>query len=224
MAGLHYRGVLFDFNGTLLYDSDKHKRAWQLFLGERLGVTITEDEVRKNCLGQSNFEILPRYFGASLTREELTQLALEKEAVYRRLCLAEEESFQLVEGAVAYFEHLKELNIPFTIATGSEISNVRFYFEKFELGKWFAFDRVVFDDGSMPGKPAPDVYLRAADKLGLSATACLVFEDSRSGVQAAKNANVYAVVQLLEKPGDPLYEGTALTVQDFTDVAVFDAL
>ena len=53
---------------------------------------------------------------------------------------------------------------------------------------------------------------------------CLVLEDSRSGVQTAGNANAYAAVQLLEKAGDPIYEKTALTVCDFTDIAAFDAL
>lgn len=53
---------------------------------------------------------------------------------------------------------------------------------------------------------------------------CLVPEDSRSGVQAAGNVNAYAAVQLLKKPGDPLYGGRALTVKDFTDIAAFDAL
>ena len=219
-----YGGVLFDFNGTLFYDSGKHKQAWQIFLGERLGIEITEQEVRQNCLGQSNYEILPRYFGQDLTPEALTRLAFEKEALYRTLCKRDDRTFHLVKGAQAYFEHLRDLGIPFTIATGSAIDNVQFYFDEFEIGRWFSLDKIVLDDGTLPGKPDPAVYLRAAEKLGLSASACLVFEDSRSGVQAARNANAYAVVQLLEKPGDPLYEGTALTVRDFTDIVAFDEL
>ena len=221
---MNYRGILFDFNGTLFFDSPKHKEAWQIFLPEKLGIDITEEEVRKNCLGQSNTEILTRYFGADLTREEIDRLADEKESLYRSLCKKDDKTFHLVKGAEAYFDHVKELGIPFTIATGSEIGNVRFYFEEFGIGRWFDFDKVVLDDGIIPGKPAPDLYLRAAEKLGLSASDCLIFEDSRSGVQAARNAKAHAIVQLLEKDGDPLYEGTALTVRDFTDIAAFDAL
>ena len=224
MANPKHRGVLFDFNGTLFYDSEKHKEAWQIFLGDRLGIEITEAEVRRSCLGQSNYEILPRYFGSHLTREELVRLAYEKEALYRTLCKRDEKTFHLVAGAEVYFEHLTERGIPFTIATGSEIDNVQFYFKEFDIGRWFSFDRIVLDDGTLPGKPAPDVYLRAAEKLGLSPSECLVFEDSRSGVLAARNANAHAVVQLVEKDGDPLYEGTALQVHDFTDIAAFDAL
>ena len=221
---MNYRGILFDFNGTLFFDSAKHKEAWQIFLPEKLGVDITEEEVRKNCLGQSNHEILTRYFGADLSKSEIDRLANEKESLYRSLCKKDDKTFHLVKGAEAYFEHITELGIPFTIATGSEIGNVKFYFEEFGIGKWFSLDKMIWDDGILPGKPNPELYLKAAEKIGVSASECLIFEDSRSGVLAARNANAHAIVQLVEKDGDPLYEGTALTVHDFTDIAAFDAL
>ena len=221
---MNYRGVLFDFNGTLFFDSEKHKEAWQIFLPEKLGIDITEAEVRKNCLGQSNHEILTRYFGLDLPKSEIDRLADEKESLYRSLCLKDEKTFHMVKGAETYFDHLKELKIPFTIATGSEIGNVSFYFKEFGIGRWFSLDKMVWDDGVIPGKPAPDLYLRAAEKIGVPASECLIFEDSRSGVQSARNAGAYGVVQLLEKDGDPLYDGTLLTVRDFTDVSAFDAL
>lgn len=221
---MNYCGVLFDFNGTLFFDSKKHLEAWQIFLPERLGIEITEEEVRKNCLGQSNPEILTRYFGEDLSKSEIDRLAFEKESLYRSLCKRDEETFHLVKGAEDYFDHLKECGIPFTIATGSEISNVKFYFEEFGIDRWFSLDKMVWDDGVLPSKPNPELYLRAAEKIGVSASECLIFEDSRSGVLAARNANAHAIVQLVEKDGDPLYEGTALTVRDFTGVAAFDAL
>ena len=221
---MNYRGILFDFNGTLFFDSEKHKEAWQIFLPEKLGIDITEEEVRKNCLGQSNHEILTRYFGENLSKSEIDRLADEKESLYRSLCKKDDKTFHMVKGAEAYFDHLKELGIPFTIATGSEIGNVKFYFEEFGIGRWFSLDKMVWDDGILPGKPNPALYLCAAEKIGVSASECLIFEDSRSGVLAARNANAHAIVQLVEKDGDPLYEGTALTVHDFTNIAVFDAL
>ena len=224
VLNMNYRGVLFDFNGTLFFDSEKHKEAWQIFLPEKLGIEITEEEIRKNCLGQSNPQILTRYFGTDLSHSEIDRLAYEKEALYRSLCKKDEKTFHLVKGAEAYFDHLKELGIPFTIATGSEIENVKFYFEEFNIGRWFSLDRMVWDDGVIPSKPNPELYLRAAEKIGVPASECLIFEDSNSGVKAARNANAHAIVQLVEKDGDPLYEGTALTARDFTDIAAFDAL
>ena len=116
---MNYRGIIFDFNGTLFFDSEKHKQAWQIFLPEKLGMDITEDEVRKNCLGQTNAEILRRYFGEDLSDAEVDRLAYEKEALYRSLCVKDAATCHLVDGAVEYFDHIKELGIHFTIATGS---------------------------------------------------------------------------------------------------------
>lgn len=221
---MNYRGVLFDFNGTLFFDSSKHLKAWQIFLKDRLGIELSDEEGRKSVLGRSNHELISRYFGADLDKRTKEQLAFDKEDLYRSLCRSDKETFHLVRGAEEYFAHLKENGIPFTLATGSEIHNVRFYLDELGMDKWFSLDDIVWDDGVIPGKPDPTLYLRAAEKLGVRASECLVFEDSRSGVGAARNANAYAIVQLLEKDGDPIYEGTALTVRDFTDHAAFDAL
>lgn len=221
---MNYRGVLFDFNGTLFFDSEKHKQAWQIFLPEKLGISVTEEEIRRNCLGQSNHEILTRYFGKDLSENELARLTFEKESLYRSLCKKDEGSFHLVRGAVEYFDYLTARGIPFTIATGSEIGNVKFYFEEFNIGRWFSLDKMVWDDGVIPSKPDPALYLRAAEKIGVPASECLVFEDSRSGVLAARRAGAHAIVQLVEKDSDPVYEGTALTVRDLCDIAAFEAL
>jgi beta-phosphoglucomutase-like phosphatase (HAD superfamily) len=91
----------------------------------------------------------------------------------------------LIAGAVEFLDFLKGEGVDFTIATGSEYSNVDFYFDKFELGKWFDRSRVVLDDGTFPGKPAPDGYLRAAKVLGRDPADCVVFEDAEPGIQAA---------------------------------------
>lgn len=73
-----------------------------------------------------------------------------------------------------------------TIATATVKENVEFYFDVFHLDQWFDFDKVTFDDGSFPGKPAPDIFLIASEKLGLRPEECLVIEDAFSGLTAAK--------------------------------------
>jgi beta-phosphoglucomutase-like phosphatase (HAD superfamily) len=221
---MNYKGILFDFNGTLFFDSSKHKEAWQIFLPERIGREVTEEEIRKNCLGQNNSEIMHRYFGADISDKEVERLAYEKEALYRSLCLKDTENLHLVKGAEEYFDHLKDLGVPFTIATGSEIENVKFYFETFRIGRWFSLEKMIWDDGKIPGKPAPDFYLRAAEKIGLHASDCVIFEDSAAGVQSALNANAHAVVQLMQGTHNPVYPGVHMTCTDFCDIKAFDAL
>ena len=81
----------------------------------------------------------------------------------------------------------------YTIATTAELANVRFYFEHFGLGRWFQPGRVVYQDGSFPGKPNPAIYRRAAAALDKRPEECLVFEDSGAGITAARQAGCGAI-------------------------------
>ena len=106
-------------------------------------------------------------------------------------------------------EYLKENNIPFCLATGSPLINVNFYFEALGIGRWFSFDNIVYCDGSFPGKPAPDIYKLAADRLGLDTSECAVFEDGTSGILSANAAGVSKVMALWEEGvPSPLTEKT----------------
>ena len=84
--------------------------------------------------------------------------------------------------------------IPFTIATGSYRPNVEFYFSHLHLEKWFRFSDVIYDDGTYPGKPAPDIFLKAAAKIGVEPADCLVFEDSYAGIRSAVAAKIGRIV------------------------------
>ena len=116
--------------------------------------------------------------------------------MYQNTCLALGAGFKLSPGSIELFEYLKRKNIPFTIATSSEIGNVRFFFKHLGLGTWFDINSIVFDDGSFPGKPAPDIYLKAAQKIGLAPNNCLVVEDARSGIRSAHAAGIGYIVAL----------------------------
>ena len=83
----------------------------------------------------------------------------EKEAVYRKWCKQNPEEFHLAPGAVEFLDYIKANNIPHTIATMSEWDNVEFYIKEFRLERWFDLDKIVFSDGTIPGKPAPDIFL-----------------------------------------------------------------
>ena len=81
-------------------------------------------------------------------------------------------------------------NIPRTIATSSEITNVQFFIQHLSLHRWFDVTKIVYDDGVRPGKPAPDMYLAAARNIGIAAGECMVVEDAISGLQAAHAAGI----------------------------------
>jgi beta-phosphoglucomutase-like phosphatase (HAD superfamily) len=87
-------------------------------------------------------------------------------------------------------DDLVKLEIPHTIATASGKNNVDFFIQHLDLDRWFEQEKIMYDDGQISGKPAPDLYLRAAENLNLSPESCVVVEDSHSGIQAAHAAGI----------------------------------
>lgn len=87
-------------------------------------------------------------------------------------------------------------NIPQTITTSSKKTNVDFFIERFDLGKWFTFIKIVFDDNTLPSKHAPDIYIRAAKKIKVEPKHCIVVEDAKSGMRVVKLARIRKVYAL----------------------------
>lgn len=193
---MHFKAVIFDFNGVLLWDTELHEQAWKAYSEELRGYALTNEEMKTHVHGRPNSAIFEYLIGRKLNAEELEQHTQGKESAYRDLCLGLGSDFVLSPGAIQLLDFLKDQAIPHTIATASEITNLRFFFEHLHLDKWFRFEDVVYDDGTFPGKPAPDIYLKAAEKLGFSTKDCIVIEDSRSGMKAAHAADIGYIIAL----------------------------
>ena len=194
-----FKGILFDFNGTLFFDSDFHIEAFQRIFPELGAPAPTKEEVIERILGRSNAMIYRENIKADASDAETAEFGHNKEAIYFELCLANKERFRLTDGAEEFLDHLKAEGIPFTIATGSDRESVDFFFEHLGLDRWFDIERIVYTDGSFKGKPSPDCYLIAAEKLGLSAEECLIFEDGRSGIMSANAANPAGVIAIYDE-------------------------
>ena len=208
------KGVIFDFNGTLFQDTTLHIASWIQFLKEKKGIEINEAEFMEKIYGRDNIQIIKTFFKEIQDQNELEALSEEKEQLYRQLCRQNKDMVHLVKGAENFFDQLKENKIPFTIATGANVGNVRYYFEEFHLAQWFDWNQVIYDDGRLPGKPDPTVYLLALEKIGVKAEDTLVFEDSPAGITAAKKAGIGRIIQIGETSSSTLADGCA---QDFSD-------
>lgn len=156
-----YQGVIFDFNGVLVLDGHWQEMAWMSTIAELTGQPADLDTIRKLVHGCTNRDIFQTLLGRALSDAELETMAEVKESCYRQLCLDVGEEFRLSPGAETLLARLQETGTPFTIATASGVSNMRFFFERLDLRRWFTWDILVYDDGSMPGMLAPDVYLKA---------------------------------------------------------------
>lgn len=193
------RGMIFDFNGVLSWDTELHERAWRQISAELRGEPMSDTEMRQFMHGRTNAEILAYVLQRPVSPQEAAFHSGRKEVLYRELFL-KNELCELSPGTVPLLDELVKVNMPHTIASSSGWENMAFFIEQFGLGRWFDLKKIVYDDGSMAGKPAPDMYLRAAQQLGLAPADCLVVEDAPSGVEAARRAGIGWIVAI-GKPG-----------------------
>lgn len=187
-------GIIFDFNGTLFFDSDKHEKAWKKISAEVRSYPFSDDEILKNVYGRTNRAILEYLLQTEFSDKLYHTYATKKEAFYRQSCLQDTANLKLVDGAIELFEFLQKNKIKKNIATASEIANLNFFNEQFYLDRWFDFEKIVYDDDIIRGKPAPDMFLKAAGNINVKPSKCIVFEDSMSGIAAAKNAGIGKIV------------------------------
>lgn len=201
------KGIIFDFNGTLYWDSKLHYDAWRDFSKILRGTAFTDEEMREKMFGHTNEDIIEYAIGKKPTPEMVEKYAKEKEALYRKQCLIDRENFKLAPGAVKFLDFLKENNIPRTIATMSEWDNVKFYIKEFNLPRWFDVDKIVYSNGKIPGKPAPDIFMIAADKIGLNPKDCVVVEDAIAGINSAKSAGIGKILAIASLEPVEFYKG-----------------
>lgn len=191
-----FQGIIFDFNGVLWWDSPLQERSWREFSATVRGTPFSDEEIAIHVHGRNNRHTLEYLTGRALSAGEVAQLTDEKEARYRQLCLALGADFRLSPGAETLLDSLVAHRIPHTIATASGRGNLDFFIDCLHLDRWFDPAQLVYDDGTRPGKPAPDIYLQAACCLGLAPGQCVVVEDSRAGLAAAHAAGIGHLIAL----------------------------
>jgi beta-phosphoglucomutase family hydrolase len=181
------KGVIFDMDGTMVDNMMTHHRAWQSILAG-VGLELTLEEVKREIHG-INEEIIARLFGDRFTEEEIKRIAYEKEAAYRRIFLPE---LKLVDGLPDLLETLYQANIPMAIGTAAPPENVDFVLDNLNLRQYF---KSVLHAGHVSkGKPDPEIFIKAANGMGLDAPDCLIFEDSPTGAEAANRAGSPAII------------------------------
>ncbi|MBN1499808.1 MAG: HAD family phosphatase [Spirochaetes bacterium] len=185
------KGVVFDFNGTLFWDTHLHNEAWDVFL-ERNRIKLSNEEKNSKIHGRNNNDVLNTLFHNQLSVEEVNRLSREKESIYQNLCLQTE--MKLAPGAEEFLGFLKSIKIPVAIATASEFDNIEFYFKHLGLGSFFEMSEVIYNDGSIRSKPDPQIFRKAVNRMGLMECETLVFEDSISGILAAEKAEVGGII------------------------------
>lgn len=185
--------IIFDFNGTMLFDTPLQFRAWNELAEETLGHGLSEEEFLRCTNGRPSRETV-EYFWGDVGEAQTNALVARKREKYKALCLANPAEFHLADGLPEVLDLLKQAGVPFTIATSSNPRSMDFYFDHLNLAAWFRREAVICSDHRFPGKPAPDIYLIAARALGFPPERCIVVEDAMAGAQAARNAGIGYVI------------------------------
>ena len=213
-------GVIFDFNGTCLFNGKLHDEAWKMYIEELTMVSIGEDELNREIKGKNPKDILEHFIGYEISDNMLFQFSGEKERIYRSLL--KKSGLTLAPGLEDFLNYLTLCGIKKTIASITSPENMSYYFELFGLEKWFKWENVIIAAGNIPVKPAPDVYLAAMNKLGITAENAVAFEDSNQGVTSAFNAGIRHIIGvtgdsnnhgLVNKPG------VYAVIRDFTELS-----
>jgi beta-phosphoglucomutase len=191
------KGVIFDMDGVLVDSFMPHFESWRL-VAQRYGVTVTERMFREQ-FGRTGREIARHWWGQDVTDDQIQQWDGEKEEAYREILQAR---FPAMDGAGELLVALHKAGFKLAIGSSGPKENIAVVRQC--LGGADLFDASVTGHDVHFGKPHPEVFLKAAGKLGLAPAQCCVVEDAPFGVEAARRAGMAVVAILGTAPREQL--------------------
>jgi beta-phosphoglucomutase family hydrolase len=179
------RAAIFDMDGVIVDSHPVHKKTWTKFL-ELLGKEVDEEHLNFIMEGRKRDEIL-RYFLGELSDEQVRVLGHQKEQLFRE----ESADMKAIKGLREFLQQLSEAKIRLAVASAGSNGRVNYILDLLDLRPYF--QAVVTGDQVTHGKPDPAIFRMACEQLRVRPSEALAFEDSVSGVQAAKTAGMRCV-------------------------------
>jgi beta-phosphoglucomutase len=177
-------GVIFDVDGVLVDSYDAHFESWQV-LGRERGLRFSEQQFR-DTFGRTTREILAESPGASrCSTAEIAELDARKEAIFREIL---SRDLPLMEGAVEIIDLLSAAGYRLAVGSSGPPENVQLVLEG--LQRTDRFRGIVTGVDVTRGKPDPQVFLLAAERIRVDPRRCLVIEDAAAGLRAARRAGM----------------------------------
>lgn len=193
--------VIFDMDGVLVLTEQAHWESW-LEAARPRGAEL-DYVVFKSCFGRINPDCIPILFGPR-SAEESVAIADEKEAAFRRIVRS---SVPLVPGIVGFLSTLSGMGVRLAVGSSGPPENVKALIEGGGIARFFS---ATVDGAQVQrGKPAPDVFLIGAERIGVSPAACAVIEDAPVGIRAAVAAGMVAIGVATTHPEADLREAGA---------------
>lgn len=214
------RAVIWDVDGVLLDSAEQHRQAWHRLAAEE-GVPFTDADFWAT-FGMRNADIIPRFYGHDLAPARVQALGDRKEAYYRDSLRT---SAVALSGARELVTALHAAGYRQAIGSSAPVENIDLIVNLLRLGPYL--DAVVSGERVPRGKPAPDIFLAAADALQMPPARCIVVEDAPAGVAAAHAGGMRCLaVRRAGQTDPPGLDAADLVVDSLThaSVATFDDL
>jgi len=206
--------VIWDMDGVLADTAPHHLLAWRETFARR-DIDFTEEDFMRG-FGIRNDAIIKNTLGEQITPDEIEAIAREKETTFRRII---GQDIKPLPGALDLLKALDERGIRMAIASSTTIENIHLIIGSLGIAKYFK--AVVTGHDVTKGKPSPQVFLLAAQRLGVNPKNCIVVEDAVAGVAAAKSAGMYCVAVTNSHPREKLKQAD-LIVDSLEKVTVKD--
>jgi beta-phosphoglucomutase family hydrolase len=202
--------VIFDMDGVLADTGPVHFQSWKK-LADEIGVEFTK-ELFEKTFGQKSVPIIRRLVGEDGVDEQLQKWADLKEKYYREMV---KDKIKPLEGVIPLIKDLKRHNCKLAVASSGPPENVELLVDSLKLREFF--DELITAEDVKKGKPEPDAFLIAAQKLKVNPEDCVVIEDAPVGIEAAKRARMKRIALTTTHPREELQDAN-LILSDLSDI------
>ncbi len=209
----HQRAFIFDMDGTLLDNMRFHTKAWMEAIAELGHDPVDPADWEQRTSGVPNRTIFAEMLGVH--PDQVAECVERKEAAYRRLSHGKLEP---LAGLRSFLDNALKHGVSLAMATGAGPANVTFNLDALDLHTYFTV--IIGAEDVERGKPDPEVFLTAADRLGVPAHQCIVFEDAPLGIEAAHRAGMPVVAFTTMLTAEMLTEipGVSLVAENFEGI------
>jgi beta-phosphoglucomutase len=214
-----FNAVIFDFDGVILDSEPLHYEACMLVLNN-IGLAMTYTEYAQHYIGLADKEMFPKLLqnkGYVISSEHMADFIMQKVKLYKQL-INNHPTLPLITGIANYLHYLKKQHIKTAICSGSAREEINAVLEKANNGELQQyFNIIVSSEDVQFGKPSPEGYLLASQKLNIAPDKCLVIEDTPHGIDAAQSAGMTTVALLTTHTKDQLQKAHKI-VGDFSEI------
>lgn len=207
------RGLIFDMDGTIVDNMRFHDDAWEAWHA-KYALPFDRPSFFGRTAGRTNPEIIGEMF-PDLSPEDVVARGMEKETLYVELY---RPHVRAVPGLIDLMARAEAAAVPMAVGTAAPNENIAVVLDTLALRA--RFRTIVSPSQGFRGKPHPDMFLAAAERMGVTPAECVVFEDAPLGIEAARRAGMRAVAMLTMLKADDFaaFDNVIAAVPTFADL------